>query len=39
VLLIARKNLFSERMRLFISVGGVALAVFLNAAGIAGCTR
>ena len=29
MLLIARKNLFSERMRLFISVGGVALAVFL----------
>jgi putative ABC transport system permease protein len=29
LLLIARKNLFSERTRLFISVGGVALAVFL----------
>jgi len=29
MLLIARKNLFSERMRLCISVGGVALAVFL----------
>jgi putative ABC transport system permease protein len=29
VLLIARKNLFSERTRLAISVGGVALSVFL----------
>jgi putative ABC transport system permease protein len=29
MLLIARKNLFSERLRLCISVGGVALAVFL----------
>jgi putative ABC transport system permease protein len=29
MLLVARKNLFSERMRLFISVGGVALAVLL----------
>jgi putative ABC transport system permease protein len=29
VLLVARKNLFSERTRLLISVGGVALAVFL----------
>ena len=29
MLLIARKNLFSERLRLFISVGGVALAVLL----------
>ncbi|OGO46025.1 MAG: hypothetical protein A2W34_02990 [Chloroflexi bacterium RBG_16_64_32] len=29
VLLIARKNLFSERTRLAISVGGIALSVFL----------
>jgi putative ABC transport system permease protein len=29
MLLVARKNLFSERIRLAISVGGVALAVFL----------
>ncbi len=29
MLLLARNNLFSERMRLLISVGGVALAVFL----------
>jgi putative ABC transport system permease protein len=29
MLLLARKNLFSERMRLIISVGGVALSVFL----------
>lgn len=29
VLLVARKNLFSERTRLAISVGGVALSVFL----------
>ena len=29
MLLIARKNLFSERIRLAISVGGVALSVFL----------
>jgi putative ABC transport system permease protein len=29
VLLLARKNLFSERTRLIISVGGVALSVFL----------
>ncbi len=29
MLLVARKNLFSERTRLAISVGGVALAVFL----------
>lgn len=29
MLLVARKNLFSERTRLFISVGGVALSVFL----------
>jgi hypothetical protein len=29
MLLVARKNLFSERMRLGISVGGVALSVFL----------
>ena len=29
LLLLARKNLFSERTRLAISVGGVALAVFL----------
>ena len=29
MLLVARKNLFSERMRLAISVGGVALSVFL----------
>lgn len=29
MLLLARNNLFSERMRLVISVGGVALAVFL----------
>jgi putative ABC transport system permease protein len=29
MLLLARNNLFSERMRLIISVGGVALAVFL----------
>ena len=29
MLLLARKNLFSERTRLVISVGGVALAVFL----------
>jgi putative ABC transport system permease protein len=29
MLLVARKNLFSERTRLLISVGGVALAVFL----------
>jgi putative ABC transport system permease protein len=29
MLLVARKNLFSERMRLVISVGGVALSVFL----------
>lgn len=31
MLLLARNNLFSERMRLLISVGGVALAVFLIA--------
>lgn len=29
MLLVARKNLFSEKMRLLISVGGVALSVFL----------
>ena len=29
MLLVARKNLFSERIRLGISVGGVALSVFL----------
>jgi putative ABC transport system permease protein len=29
LLLLARKNLFSERIRLIISVGGVALSVFL----------
>src|SRR5574341_291420 len=29
MLLVARKNLFSERTRLAISVGGVALSVFL----------
>jgi len=29
MLLVARKNLFSERIRLAISVGGVALSVFL----------
>jgi putative ABC transport system permease protein len=29
MLLLARKNLFSERIRLIISVGGVALSVFL----------
>src|SRR3972149_1484867 len=29
MLLVARKNLFSERTRLIISVGGVALSVFL----------
>jgi len=29
MLLVARKNLFSERMRLAISVGGIALSVFL----------
>jgi hypothetical protein len=29
MLLVARKNLFSERTRLFISVGGIALSVFL----------
>lgn len=29
MLLVARKNLFSERVRLAISVGGVALSVFL----------
>ena len=29
MLLLARRNLFSERMRLLISVGGVALSVFL----------
>ena len=29
MLLVARKNLFSEKVRLAISVGGVALSVFL----------
>src|SRR5438093_8592267 len=29
MLIVARKNLFSERTRLAISVGGIALAVFL----------
>ena len=29
MLLVARKNLFSERIRLAISVGGVALSVIL----------
>ena len=29
MLLVARKNLFSEHTRLLISVGGVALSVFL----------
>ena len=29
MLLVARKNLFAERVRLAISVGGVALSVFL----------
>jgi hypothetical protein len=38
MLLVARKNLFSERIRLAISVGGVALSVFLLASCSHSCS-